>query len=74
MAVTVTVPATPAVVGDGKPATTRLLAAAGLTTMPVCEPVIVYELLMSVAVKDWLPAVLSVPLKVCWPASAAVKV
>ena len=36
---TVTVPAAPAVVGEGKPDTTREVAAAGLTVMPVWEPV-----------------------------------
>ena len=66
-------PAIPAVVGEEKPETTRLLAAAGLTVMPVCEPVIVL-VTVSVAVRDWLPAVFSVALKVCWPASDAVEV
>jgi len=51
----------------------QLLAAAGLTVkelLPVIDPVIV-----SVAVIDWLPAVLRMtPVKVCRPASAAVKV
>ncbi len=69
----VTVPTVPAVVGEGKPETTRLLAATGLTLMPVCEPVIVL-VLVSVAVSDWLPAVLSVTLKACTPASAVTKV
>src|SRR5437773_2206627 len=34
--------------------------------MPVCEPVIVL-VTVSVAVRDWLPAVLSVAVKVRWP-------
>ena len=55
---TVKAPATPAVVGDGKPATASLLAAAGLTItapLPVIEGVNV-----SVAVTVWVPGVFSV--------------
>ena len=60
---TVTFPAIPAVVGEGKPATTSVLAAAGFTMMFDWLPVI--ELLeVSVAVMDCEPAVLSVPVKV----------
>src|SRR5437868_512112 len=58
LAVTVTVPAVPAVLEEAKPETTRLLAAAGLMLRPLWLPVI--ELVaVSVAVRDWLPAVLS---------------
>ena len=35
LAVTVKLPGVPAVTGDGKPATTNVLAAAGLTVIPV---------------------------------------
>jgi hypothetical protein len=47
--VTVKLPAVPAVVGDGKPATTNVLAAAALTTMPAWVPLAVP---VSVAVSD----------------------
>ena len=45
------------------------LAAAGLTVMPVCVPVI-EPVAVSVAVIDWVPAVFSVTLKVCTPCVA----
>jgi hypothetical protein len=61
------------VLGEAKPETTRLLAAAGLTVMPRSLPVIVL-VTVSVAVSERLPAVLRVALKVCTPWSAAVKV
>jgi len=52
----------------------NLLAAAGLTVMLVSAPVTV-ALAVSVAVRDCVPAVLSVALKVvCLPLSDAVKV
>jgi hypothetical protein len=62
-----------AVGGLRKPATTSVLAAAGLTTIPVWLPVI--ELVtVSVALIDRLPAVLRVALKVWAPASAPMNV
>ena len=39
-----------------KPKTNRLLAAAGLTTMPDWVPVML-DVVVSVAVIDWVPAV-----------------
>jgi hypothetical protein len=48
------------------------VAAAGVT-VTVCDPVI-EAVTVSVAVTDRLPAVLSVTLKTCTPASATVKV
>ena len=71
---TVTLNAVPTVAEAGA-VTTRVLAAAGLTVTGADEPVIV-EVTVSVAVTVWLPAVFRVtPLvKVCTPASAAVKV
>ena len=72
-AVTVTLNAVPAGAEAGA-VTTRVLAAAGLTVTGADEPVIV-EVTVSVAVTVWLPAVFRVrPVKVCTPASAAVKV
>ena len=65
-------PAVPAVVGDGKPATVSVLAAAGLTVIPDWLPVMPL-LAVSAAVSDWLAAVFSVALKVCTPASPALK-
>ena len=63
----------PPVVAEAGAVTTRVLAAAGLTAtvaLPVIE-----EVTVSVAVTVWLPAVFRVrPVKVCTPASAAVKV
>ena len=73
MAVTVTVPAATAVTAEGKPVRTRLLAAAGLTVMPLWLPVIVL-VTVSVAVSDCVPAVLRVALKLWTPASAAANV
>ena len=62
-----------AVVLAGRPVRMNWLAAAGLTaiaeTVPVTE-----DAAVSVAVSDWLPAVLSVTVNVCEPASAAVNV
>ena len=49
------------------------LAAAGFTVMPASVPVRL-AVVVSVAVIDCVPAVFSVALKVCIPASAAVKV
>jgi hypothetical protein len=45
-----------AVVGEGKPVTTRLRAAAGFTVMPVWLPVML-PVLVSVALSDCVPAV-----------------
>ena len=64
---TVKLPALPAVMGEGKPETIILLAAAGVTVMPVSLPVMP----PSVAVSDCVPAVFSAALKVCTPASEA---
>ena len=50
-----------------------MLAAAGLTVMPVSLPV-TEPVAVSVAVIDWLPAVSSVTLKEYVPWLAAVKV
>src|SRR5947207_15458298 len=71
LAVTVKLPVIPAVVGDGKPDTISVLAAAGLTVMPVWLPVMLLD--VSVTINDWLAAILSVALKVCTPASPAMK-
>ena len=71
MAVTVTVPATPAVRGELRPDTTRLLAAAGVTTIPFWTPVMV-DVTVSRARTAWVPAVLRVTLKVWTPASPEV--
>ena len=46
-------------------------AAAVLTTIPLVRPVMLL-VTVSVAVSDWLPAVLSVAEKVCLPASLLV--
>ena len=70
---TVSVPATPEVVGEGRPDTTSV-GAAGFTTMSLSEPAI-EELAVSVALTDWLPAVTRTsPVNLWTPASAAVKV
>ena len=58
---------------EGRPVRTNWLAAAGLTAIPETVPATA-AVAVSVAVTDWLPAVLSVTVKVCDPASAAVKV
>ena len=60
--------ATPAVVVVVKPDTTRLAAVFAVTTMPVSLPVKLSA--ASVAVIDCVPAVFSVPLKVCVPLSS----
>ena len=72
-AVTVNVLARPAAVGVKNPATTRVLAAAGPTKIPVWVPVI-EEVSVSVAVRDWELAVFNVAPKVCMPLSPATKV
>ena len=72
MAVTVSVPGVPAVTGETRPDSTRVVAAAGLTVMPDCVTVRVFEA-ASVAVIDWEPAVSRVAEKACAPASPAVK-
>ena len=56
---TVTLKAAPAVVGLGKPVTTRVRRGPTLTVMPLWVPVMV-PVAVSVAVIDWVPAVLSV--------------
>jgi hypothetical protein len=53
--------AVPAVIEDGYPEMIKLLAAAGLTAIPVCEPVMLL-VTVSVAVMDWVPAVFNVAL------------
>ena len=67
--------AAPAVVGLGKPETVRVAAPVGFTVMPLWVPLMV-PVTVSVAVMDWVPAVLRVtPLvKVCVPLSAPVPV
>ena len=56
-----------------KPETVRVLAPAGLTVMPLWAPVM-DPVTVSVAVIDWVPAVLSVTEKTWVPASPPVKV
>ena len=65
--------AAPAVSVVGKPVTVNEVAAAALTVMPVSLPVMA-GVAVSVAVIDWVPAVLSVAEKVSVPSLAAVKV
>ena len=74
-AVTVTLWAVPAVVGLGKAETVKVAAAAGFTVMEPSVPVMV-PVTVSVAVMDWVPAVLRVtPLVKVWtPLSPATKV
>ena len=57
----------------GNPDTAKVLAAAGVTVMPLCVPVML-PVTVSVAVIDRLPTVLSVTLKVCVPWSTTTKV
>ncbi len=71
-AVTVTLWAVPAVVGLGKAETTRVDVTPGSTVMELWVPVMV-PVTVSVAVIDWVPAVLRVAEKVCVPASPPVK-
>ena len=73
LAVTVTLPGVPAVTGFGKPETVSVAAPAGFTTMPLWVPVMV-PVTVSVAVIDWVPAVLRVTEKVWVPLSPATKV
>lgn len=72
-AVTVNPPGVPAVWEKGNPETLKKAAAAGLMTIPPCEPV---RLLVTVSftVMDRMPAVLKVAEKVRTPASYGVKV
>ena len=70
---TVTLWAAPAVVGLVKPETVRVAAPAGFTVMPLWMPVM-DPVTVSVAVIDWVPAVLSVTEKTWVPASPPVKV
>ncbi len=74
-AVTVTLPAAPAVRGEASPETERVVAAAGVTTMALWEPVI-EGVTVSVAVTVRVPAVLRLtPRENVWtPASPTVKV
>lgn len=67
-AVTVIVPACPAVTEVEKPVTRNSVTtvAGKLTTMPVCEPVMLLET-VSVAVSDCVPTVLNVALNVPTP-------
>ena len=65
--------ALPAVVVVGCWTNASLLAPAGFTVMPLWVPVMV-PVTVSVAVMDWVPAVLSVAEKVSTPAFPAVKV
>ena len=58
---TVTLSAAPAVVGFGKPETASCVVGRDVHAMPLWVPVIV-PLTVSVAVMDWVPAVLSVTL------------
>ena len=60
-------------IGLGKPETVSVAAPAGFTTMPLWVPVMV-PVTVSVAVIDWVPAVLRVTEKVCVPSSPATKV
>ena len=69
-AVTVNEFATPALAGVGKPATTKVAAAAGATVMLVWAPVI-DDAIVSAAVRDWEPTDFSVVVKVWTPLSAA---
>ena len=66
LAVTVTLWATPAVVGVVKPETVRVVAVLESTEMALWVPVMV-PVTVSVAVIDWVPAVLSVAEKVWVP-------
>ena len=66
-AVTVNLPARPAVNDDGKPATISVLAAAGSTVMPASVPLSMQPFAVSVAVSDWTPAVLKVAPKLPVP-------
>ena len=58
--------ATPATSGLGKPETTRVVAPAGLTTMPLWTPAI-EDVTVSAAVIELVPAVLRVRLKTWVP-------
>ena len=60
-------------VGLGNPETVSVAAPAGFTVMPLWVPVMV-PVTVSVAVIDWVPAVLRVTEKTCVPASPPVKV
>jgi hypothetical protein len=68
----VNVLASPEAMTAGRPCRVKPLAAAGVTTIPDCVPVALATA-VSVAVRLWVPAVFSVALNVCVPASAAVK-
>ena len=65
-------PAAPAVRGVVSPDTTRVVAPAALTTMPLWEPLML-AVTVSVAVTDWVAAVLRVRMKTWVPASVEVK-
>ena len=70
---TVTLWATPAVVGLAKPETVKVTVGPTLTVIPLWVPVMV-PVTVSVAVIDCVPTVLSVTEKTCVPASPPVKV
>ena len=69
---TVMVCATPTVAVEERPERMNWLAWAGLTLIPESVPVVA-DVAISVAVIDWLPAVLSVTVKVYVPRLAVVK-
>ena len=71
LALTVMVPATPAVRGELSPTTTSRVAAAAVTTMSYLAPVMVL-VTVSRARIPWASEVLKVTLKVWTPESAAV--
>ncbi len=76
LTVTTKNPDTPAAIAVGNPATLMVLAAPGLTVIPVCDPV-TEEVTVSVAVTlkvTRLLAALSAPLNECTPASPEVYV
>ena len=61
MAVTVRLPAVPAVTGEAKPATMSVVAAAAFTVMPLWVPVMLAGP-VSAALSDCVPAVFKVAL------------
>src|SRR5437762_1655633 len=73
VAVTFTLPATPAVTVEGKIGRATGRAGAGLTVMAAWEPLML-PVTVSVAVTDCVPAVLRVTEKVCSLVPALVKV
>ena len=73
VAVTRMLPAAPAVLGVVMPETTNLVRAVAFTRIPTWPPLISANA-VSVAVTDWVPAVLRLILNVWTPASAALNV